>query len=409
MSEWKTAKLGSLCETIFSGGTPSTSEPSYWDGGLLWLSSGETQSRYIYTTDRNITPDGVNNSSTRLAYKHDVVIACAGQGNTRGQSSVVFNDMYINQSVIAMRTKPSKLDYRYLFYNLTLRYNELRAISDASSTRGSITTEMLKKLTISTPPLPTQTHIANILSAYDDAIENNKRRIALLENAARKLYREWFVRMRFPGHEDARFVNGLPEGWEVEPLGEMVNITSSKRSYESKRVDVGIPLYRSKEIIQIESGEEITESLYISEEWFTAIKDKFGAPQENDILVTSRGTIGMPFLVDKRIFYFSDGNLTWLQSGKHPETALYLYLWLNSTAGQGAVQSVSIGTSQKALPIESLKRLRLVKPSDTVITAFYEKTMPLIDQKRNLRKQSQNLAKQRDLLLPRLMSGKLEV
>ena len=278
--------------------------------------------------------------------------------------------------------QPNGVDAKFLYYVLSdnnfFNYSTVTS-KGTKMPRGSKSAIM--KYLIPDVNKPTQTRIADILSAYDNAIENNNRRIAFLEKAARELYREWFVRFRFPGHEGVRVVDGLPEGWEVTRLGELVNITSSKRSYDSERVAVGIPLYRSKEIIQIENGEEITEPLFISKEWFVGIRDKFGAPQENDILITSRGTIGVPFLVDNRIFYFSDGNLTWLQSGRTPELAIYIYLWLNSPIGQGTVLASTIGTSQKALPIETLKKAKIVKPSDMILKEFCGMAMSLVNKK----------------------------
>jgi type I restriction enzyme S subunit len=297
-------------------------------------------------------------------------------------------------------------DLKYIFYYMKLM--NLGSYNNDAAVPG-LNRNLAHKLKIKLPRKDIQSRIADILTAYDDAIENNNRRIALLEQAARELYREWFVRMRFPGHETAKFVNGLPERWEVKRLGEMVNITSSRRSYESDRVGMGIPLYRSKEIIQISNGESITEPLYISEEWFDGIRKRFGAPEKNDILITSRGTIGVTFLVDAREFYFSDGNLTWLQSSKCPDRAAYIDQWLNSEVGQYLVDSVAIGTSQKALPIDGLKRIRLLKPDDRLLNAFSKIVMPLIDEKRMLLSKSRNLARQRNLLLPRLMSGKPEV
>ena len=273
----------------------------------------------------------------------------------------------------------------------------------------AVDTNDFKRAKITLPSLPTQTRIADILSAYDDAIENNNRRIALLEKAARELYRERFVRMRFPGHEGVNMVNGLPEGWEVKPLGEMVNVTSSKRIYMSDYVESGIPFYRSKEVIQSANGEALTEPLYISADKYNELKNKFGAPRENDILITSVGTIGVSFLVDKRVFYFKDGNLTWLQSGTKPEIALYIFLWLNSDAGKNTLLSSTIGTSQSALTIENLKRIKVIQPNNEILKLFFDKAMPLVEHKRILQSQSQNLARQRDILLPRLMSGKLEV
>ena len=409
MSKWEEKQLGSVCSEIFSGGTPSTLYPEYWNGEIPWLSSGETSRRYIYNTEKTITELGAQNSSTRLAKNGDIVIACAGQGKTRGQVSTIKRDMYINQSVIAIRGDSKNADTDFIYYNLLLRYDELRYLSDASSTRGSITTEMLKKLKIILPDLPTQQRIADILSAYDDLIENNNKRIALLEKAAQELYKEWFVRFRFPGHETTKFVNGLPEGWEVKRISDIFEVTSSKRVYLSDYVEKGIPFYRSKEIIQLASGQAITECLYISESTFNAFNSKFGAPKQNDILITSVGTIGVSYLVDGHTFYFKDGNLTWIKSSVEPKLALFLYRWLNSSEGKQQLLLSTIGTSQSALTIENLKKNKLIVPSNNLINDYYLICNGLIRQKRALQMKNQNLAKQRDLLLPRLMSGKLEV
>jgi len=306
--------------------------------------------------------------------------------------------------------RPNGVDAKFLYYVLSdnnfFNYSTVTS-KGTKMPRGSKTAIM--KYLVPDVDRPTQTRIADILSAYDDAIENNKRRIALLEKAARELYREWFVRMRFLGHESVKIINGLPEGWEVVPLGNMANITSSKRIYMSDYVEDGIPFYRSKEVIQSANGEKLTEPLFISVVKYNELKDRFGVPCENDILVTSVGTIGISFLVDKRLFYFKDGNLTWLQSGATPKIALYIYSWLNSDMGKSTLLSSTIGTSQSALTIEDLKRIKVIQPSDTVLLLFYEKTMPFVEQKRILHTQSQNLTRQRDLLLPRLMSGKQEV
>jgi len=177
----------------------------------------------------------------------------------------------------------------------------------------------------------------------------------------------------------------------------------------SDYVEEGIPFYRSKEVIQSASGQVLTEPLYISIDKYNELKNKFGAPKENDILITSVGTIGASFLVDKRVFYFKDGNLTWLQSGMKPEIALYIFMRLNSDMVKNTLLSSTIGTSQSALTIENLKRIKVIQPDDKVLEMFFVKVMPFVEQKRNLQSQSQNLARQRDLLLPRLMSGKLEV
>lgn len=133
-------------DCIYSGGTPATSNMAYWNGNLNWLSSGETRNCFVISTEKTITQLGADNSSTKSAQKYDIVIASAGQGFTRGQTSMLLLNTYINQSVIVLHAKKTVLPY--LFWNLTNRYDDLRAISDSSSIRGSLTTKMLSKLKI---------------------------------------------------------------------------------------------------------------------------------------------------------------------------------------------------------------------------------------------------------------------
>jgi type I restriction enzyme S subunit len=404
MSEWIVKRLSTIVD-IISGGTPKTDVSEYWNGNIYWLAVDDFSgnNRWVYHSKKTITRDGLNNSATKILQKGDLIISARG---TVGELAQIGVPMAFNQSCYGLRGKQG-ISNDFLYYALIRQLQQLKAVSNGA-VFDTITLKTFDHIKIPIPSYSTQTRIASILSAYDDAIENNNRRIALLEKAARELYREWFVRFRFPGHENVRVVNGLPEGWEVKLLGDLVNITSSKRIYLSDYVDDGVPFYRSKEVIQSANGETLTEPLFISVEKYNELKDKFGAPCENDILITSVGTIGVSFLVDKRVFYFKDGNLTWLQSGTKPELALYIFLWLNSDIGQYGLLSSTIGTSQSALTIESLKRVKLTKPNDTTLSTFYDKAMALIEQKRNLYEKSQNLARQRDLLLPRLMSGKLE-
>lgn len=403
MSKWEEKQLGSVCSEIFSGGTPSTLYPEYWNGEIPWLSSGETSRRYIYNTEKTITELGAQNSSTRLAKNGDIVIACAGQGKTRGQVSTIKRDMYINQSVIAIRGDSKNADTDFIYYNLLLRYDELRYLSDASSTRGSITTEMLKKLKIILPDLPTQQRIADILSTYDDLIENNNKRIALLEKAAQELYKEWFVRFRFPGHETTRFVNGLPEGWEVKRMNDFCYVTDGTHD-TPKPVDNGVPLITGR---CIKNGYVDFNAAYsISFEDHEKIKKRSGL-KTGDILLSNIGTVGntcrviydREFSVKNVIIFKPDSDLI----------SHYLYYLLISQSAQDIFAAQTNGASQQFVGLTFMRRFKILVPSDDVLTAFSKKVESLLKHKDNLFAQNQNLAKQRDLLLPRLMSGKLEV
>ena len=140
-NKMQTTNLGKYAKRIYSGGTPATSNSAYWGSTFNWFSSGETRNRFVTMTEKHITQAGVDNSSTKFAHKYDIVIASAGQGFTRGQVSMLLIDTYVNQSVIVIHSERTNLPY--LFWNLANRYEELRAISDSSSIRGSLTTKMI--------------------------------------------------------------------------------------------------------------------------------------------------------------------------------------------------------------------------------------------------------------------------
>jgi type I restriction enzyme S subunit len=140
---WKVGELSMISKKIFSGGTPSTEVEEYWNGEYYWLSSGETGNKYILSTDKTITKDGIKNSTTKKAQRLSTVVATAGQGKTRGQSALIFNDVYINQSVISVEPLYTEFSY-FIFLNINSRYEELRNDSDAQSIRGSINSNDIK-------------------------------------------------------------------------------------------------------------------------------------------------------------------------------------------------------------------------------------------------------------------------
>lgn len=151
--------------------------------------------------------------------------------------------------------------------------------------------------------------------------------------------------------------------WEKVKLGDCCEITSSKRIFYSEYVEAGIPFYRSKEIIEASQGQPISEPLYISEERFEEIKNKFGIPEADDLLLTSVGTIGIPYIVkDSDYFYFKDGNLTWFRNFDSNFSSRYLYFWIRSSEGLGVLNNTTIGSSQKALTISALKKIEVPFP-----------------------------------------------
>lgn len=173
--ECEMTTIGNYAERIYSGGTPTTSNAAYWGGTFGWFSSGETRNRFVISTEKSITQTGIDNSSTKLASKHDIVMASAGQGFTRGQTSMLLIDTYVNQSVIVIHADRNILPY--LLWNLANRYEELRAISDSSSIRGSLTTKMIAAFEIPLANNDVIQTFSDFAWAVIPQIENN-----LLEN-----------------------------------------------------------------------------------------------------------------------------------------------------------------------------------------------------------------------------------
>ncbi|MEZ5497892.1 MAG: restriction endonuclease subunit S [Steroidobacteraceae bacterium] len=149
---WRVTTIDETCQAIFSGGTPSTKEATYWGGNIPWLSSGETRSTFIIDTEKTITKAGVENSSARVARAGCTVIAGAGQGHTRGQTSLLTFESYINQSVVALASNPEVSSDLFLFFDLARRYEEFRQLSDSHSSRGSLTTKLLAGVKCVLPP-----------------------------------------------------------------------------------------------------------------------------------------------------------------------------------------------------------------------------------------------------------------
>ena len=155
--------------------------------------------------------------------------------------------------------------------------------------------------------------------------------------------------------------------WEKVKLGDVCEITSSKRIFYSEYVDDGVPFYRSKEIIESDEGKIIENPLYISVDKYNEIKEKFGVPQTGDMLLTSVGTIGIPYIIKKKdCFYFKDGNLTWFRDFREGLNSKYLYYWIKFSEGTGTLYNTTIGSSQKALTISALKNIKVSLPPRSV-------------------------------------------
>lgn len=262
------------------------------------------------------------------------------------------------------------------------------------------------------PDIQTQTRIADILSTYDDLIENNNRRIELLEKAAQELYKEWFVRFRFPNHENTKFVNGLPEGWEFVKIGNAVEIIDGDRGVNYPKQE---EFYADEFCLFLNTGNVTTNGFDFSNlSFITKEKDyalRKGKLMYNDVVLTTRGTVGNCAFYNSKIQYknmrINSGMVILRNLGiVSPE---YIYTVLRYEYLQKVMALYASGSAQPQLPIRDMKRIKIVKPSDEISSAFDKICRESYKQISLLITKNQNLKKQRDLLLPRLMSGRLEV
>jgi type I restriction enzyme S subunit len=223
---WKEVVLGDVLFKIVGGGTPSKAIDSYWNGDVYWCSVKDMteESKYLYSTEDTITFEGLKNSSSNLI-KRGTVVTATRMGLGRAFISGV--DMAINQDLKALYPN-EKIDNIFLLYTILFNKDVIEALGSGATVKG-IKLETLKSIKFLLPPLETQRKIAKILSNYDDLIENNLKRIKILEEMAQQTYEEWFVRMRFPGYETATIneTTGLPEGWERDLVGNQLDITST--------------------------------------------------------------------------------------------------------------------------------------------------------------------------------------
>ncbi|WP_199450865.1 restriction endonuclease subunit S [Vibrio harveyi] len=176
---WDACLIENVTSKVFSGGTPATKNDEFWGGDLPWFSSGETRNNFIIETEKYITEAGVKGSSTKASAYGDILIASAGQGHTRGQTSFNSIDCYINQSVVALRAASNVSAY-WLYYCLERRYDEMRSVSDSHSSRGSLTTKLLKGMPAIRPS-------KDIVNAFDRLVEPLVRKQIANSNQNREL------------------------------------------------------------------------------------------------------------------------------------------------------------------------------------------------------------------------------
>lgn len=405
MSKWEEQKFGDLYLIPSRNGL--TRPSSVRGAGYKFINMGEI---FAYNRIGNIETELVQlnekEKKEMTLQKNDLLFARQSLVFTgAGKCSIMLDleDVVSFEShIIRVRLNPEIANPMFYYYYFSLPYNSVKTIVQQCAQAG-IRGSDLEKIKVPCPYIEIQNQIADILSAYDDLIEANNRRIELLEQVAQELYKEWFVRFRFPGYENAKFEDGIPEGWAIKRMNEFCYVTDGTHD-TPKPVDVGVPLVTGR---CISSGFVDFDAAYnISETDHIGIKKRSGL-KSGDILFSNIGTVGNCCVVDYNR-EFSVKNVIIFKPETMRDTA-YLYYWMTSSTMQEIFGTQTNGASQQFVGLTFMRRYKLLVPKDDILEAFAEKVSPIVEQKRLSHQKNLNLAAQRDMLLPRLMSGKLEV
>lgn len=293
----------------------------------------------------------------------------------------------------------------FVFYLLqredTVGWVENHAVG---STMPNLNTGILAKLPLHLPPLPTQQKIASILSTYDTLIENNTKRIRLLEQMAENLYKEWFVRFRFPGHENVEMENGLPKGWKVERIGNVCETIGGGTPSTSNENYWGgdIKWVTPSDITSKSSLPLLNIAGRITEEGLKRSSAKLLPPYT--ILMTSRASIGF-FGICPESVCTNQGFISIIPNEEN--TRMFL-LYSLKTRKEEIIANAN-GSTFLEISKGRFRKMKTLVPSEDILIKFEKKEQLFFNEILKLELQNQLLTRQRDLLLPRLMSGKLEV
>ena len=385
--ETKEYRLKQVTEKITKGTTPSNIGESFTEEGIMYFRSELIgKSKYIDKSDgllfiSNETHEKLKRSQIQ---KNDLLFSMAGI--YLGKISLVGDEDFpanTNQAVAIIRFNSKEIDLEYVYYYMTQRWYNIYINSlTAQAAQPNINLEQIGNLKLNLPPLPTQQKIASILSAYDDLIQNYKKQIEALQTAASELYKEWFIRFRFPGWQNAKFENGIPEGWKVVLASELGEFVRGKNITAEEMQEGMIPV--------ISAG--------IEPSGFHNQSNVKGV----SLTISNSGANAGYLQINYSDIWAAD--CSYCNSAKH----IYFYYELLNNM-RVVLFNLQKGAAQPHVYAKDINKMKILLPSTELIGTANKKIKLMHEKIYSLQQQITNLPQQRDLLLPRLMSGKLEV
>ena len=378
---------------VITGKTPSTEDASNFDGKYPFITPSDIKSfdeKYLLETERTLSEKGIKKLKNNILPKEAICFVCIG--STIGKMCLTNTIAYSNQQINSLIVN-NNFDAHYMFYFLRYIKSYFQQLgAGTGSGKGIVnkTTFENSKVKVETNK-NIQVKIADILTTYDNLIENNNKRIKLLEQMAENLYKEWLVRFRVPGYENLEFVGTLPIGWQYQPISESIDFFDSQRvplsSMQRDEMEKIYPYYGAAKLMD-----------YVDDYLFDGEYLLLG---EDGTVVTTDGFPVLQLVNDK----FWVNNHAHVIRGKGNISTRFLYL----TFCRFPITGVVTGSAQPKISKGRLEKLKILVPDAITMEHFNNLINPMFDEINVLKKQLIRITKQRDLLLPRLMSGRLEV
>lgn len=392
--EWKEVRLGDVCTRVCSGGTPKSTNLSYYGGEIPWLNTKEIDFNRIYSTEKTITDSGLNNSSAKWIVPNTVTVAMYGA--TAGKSCIVKVPMTTNQACCNLTINDEVADYEFVYYSLKNDYTTLASLANGGA-QQNLNAQIIKDYVLKMPSLADQRRITSILSSLDRKIELNNKINADLEEMAQAIFKNWFV--DFEPFKDGKFVDSelgmIPEGWKVGTLADIAEITMGQSP-------AGNSLNENREGMIFYQGSSDFGFRFPSIRVFTTEPKRLAVA--NSVLFSVRAPVG-DINVAKEECCIGRGVASIKSKYGHDSYLFYtmksLHKLFDSFDGEGTV----FGSINK----KTLSAIQILLPSDGIVEQFNNIASSFDDRIRSLSDENSRLSLLRDTLLSRLMSGELEV
>lgn len=395
--EWKEVRLGDVCTRVCSGGTPKSTNLSYYGGEIPWLNTKEIDFNRIYSTEKTITDSGLNNSSAKWIVPNTVTVAMYGA--TAGKSCIVKVPMTTNQACCNLTINDEVADYEFVYYSLKNDYTTLASLANGGA-QQNLNAQIIKDYVLKMPSLADQRRIASILSSLDRKIELNNKINADLEEMAQAVFKNWFV--DFEPFKDGKFVDSelgmIPEGWKVGTLGD---ITKNKSAKVKERNDV-------KVLSPVTTGELVLSEEYFTKQVFSLSIAKYKIVNKGDFAYNpARVNIGS---LGRNEFDF-DGCVSpvYVVFSVLDGYENYFDLFRKTDFFKDSVASLAIGGVRQSLSYDDLSSIEVIIPSENAVEEFNNLNNQMKKIIKANKLENSRLSTLRDTLLPRLMSGELEV